>query len=112
MAHAHHDVYTEHDIDVVETGGGRDVAPVAGMLAIVAALLIVALIAFAVLWTRPWGGSSSNSTPNNPGISDNSGGGSGSGGGTGGGSQGGGGSSGGSQDGGGSQSGGGAQPSQ
>src|SRR6476619_131079 len=100
MAHTHSDAHTtHHDVDVIETGAAPGAGPATGVLVVIATLLIVALIAFAVLWTRPWGGSSSHTTPNNQGIGDNRGGGCG-------------GSAGGSDSGGGSQSGGGAQPSQ
>ena len=57
-----------------------------GLVLALAALLVLVIIAFALLWSRPWdNGGSSNSSPNVPGISDNSGGGGDTGGDTGGG---------------------------
>lgn len=83
MAHTH------HDVEVVGDGGAAGFS--AGMLALLATVLVIAIIAFAVLWTRPWDSNGSTNNNGNPGISDNSGGG---------------------QSGGGGDSGGGAQPAQ
>lgn len=77
MTHAH------HDIDVVDRGG-----PATGMVLGILALLLLAVIAFALLWTQPWDDDGAVDTT--PGISDNSGGGTGGGSGTDGGTGGGG----------------------
>lgn len=63
MTHAHH-----ADVEVVES---RDSSMATGLMVMVVALFVVAVIAFAVLWTRPW--QSSSNTNNRPAISDNSG---------------------------------------
>ena len=84
MTHMHYDEPHEHT-EIVETGSPF-LSPF--VIALVT-LLILALLAFALLWSRPWGSGSSH-TNNTPGISDNSGGGNGgdnSGGGNSGGSQ-------------------------
>lgn len=88
MAHTHDTHHVDREV-IVGTG-----APFGtGLVLALVALLVLAIIAFALLWSRPWdNGSSTNTAPNVPGISDNSGGGGGGetgGGGTGGGSQGG-----------------------
>ena len=73
MTHMHYEEPHEHT-EIVETG-----TPFLSPFVIaLVTLLILALLAFALLWSKPWGGSSH--TNNTPGISDNSGGGSGSGG--------------------------------
>jgi hypothetical protein len=103
LAHTH-DTHGHHEVDVVDRG-----AP-AGALVAVAALLVLAVIAFALLWTQPWNDDgASTSNPNVPGVSDNGGGGTNDGGGSGGGTNDGG-SSGGDQ--GGGSSGGGEAPAQ
>ena len=83
MTHMHYEEPHEHT-EIVETG-----TPFLSPFVIaLATLLILALLAFALLWSKPWGGSSH--TNNTPGISDNGGGGNGgdnSGGGNSGGSQ-------------------------
>src|SRR5207237_9436922 len=83
MTHMHYDEPHEHT-EIVQTG-----TPFLSPFVIaLVTLLILALLAFALLWSRPWGSGSSH-TNNPPGISDNGGGGNGgnSGGGGGGGSQ-------------------------
>jgi hypothetical protein len=106
MAHVHEPHHVDREVIYDDTGRPFG----AGLAVALIALIVLALIAFAVLWSRPWdnGGGGSPVNPN-PGISDNNGGGGGTGGGTnnGGGT---GGSSGGSSDGG--SSGGGSQPAQ
>lgn len=67
MAHTH-DAHGHGSVDVVE----RDGAPYGALIAL-AAIVVLALIAFAVLWSQPWdddGGTNTN--PNVPGISDDS----------------------------------------
>ncbi len=84
MAHAHHD---PHDhVEVVEGGAQYG----SGLVIALITLLVLAILAFALIYARPWGSGSSH-TNNNPGISDNSG----ENGGSGGGSSDGGGSTGG-----------------
>src|SRR5256714_8236292 len=84
MTNMHYDEPHEHT-EIVETG-----TPFLSPFVIaLVTLLILALLAFALLWSRPWGSGSSH-TNDTPGISDNGGGGGGgdnSGSGTGGGSQ-------------------------
>lgn len=77
MAHAHDDLHTHREIEVVDRGTGVG----AGLMVAIAALLVVAIIGLAVVWSRPWDNGSSPNTNPNPGISDNSGGGNNSGGG-------------------------------
>lgn len=74
MAHTH---FEPHDHTEIVESGTPFLSPF--VLALVT-LLILALLAFALLWSRPWGSGSSH-TNNTPGISDNSGGGTGTGGG-------------------------------
>ncbi|HZP58063.1 MAG TPA: hypothetical protein VFC53_11010 [Dehalococcoidia bacterium] len=74
MAHTHyeHEPAHEHDVEYVErTGAGFG----AGLLIALATLIILAAIAFAVLWSRPWSNGSGGGGANQPGIGDNSGGG-------------------------------------
>ena len=66
---AHQDTHTHRTVIEDRTGYG------AGMLVAVAAIILLALVAFAVLWTQPWDDNSSNTNPNVPGITDDSGGG-------------------------------------
>jgi hypothetical protein len=72
MTHAHH-AHRDDDVEIIE----RDRPFGAGLTVAIAVIVIMALLAFAVLWSRPWSsGSGSRTTPNQPGISDNGGGGS------------------------------------
>lgn len=65
-----HDSHSHGTVIEDRTGAG------AGMLVALAAIIVIALIAFAVLWTQPWddndGGGIADPVP---GIEDNSGGG-------------------------------------
>ena len=69
MAHVHH-THRDDDVEFIE----RDRSFGSGFALALALILIAALIAFAVLWSRPWDSSGSRGTPNTPGISDNGGG--------------------------------------
>ena len=52
-----------HDVDIVERDGGT--GPVMGFMLGIAGLAVILVIAFAVLWARPWddGGGSTIDTP-------------------------------------------------
>jgi len=65
MTHAHHS-----DVEIVE---GERTGVASGLLLMIAALLIVMVIAFAVLWSRPWDSSPRTNDNNVPAITDNSG---------------------------------------
>jgi len=59
MTHAH------HDVDIVERDG---TGPVMGFMLGIAGLAVILVIAFAVLWARPWD-DDGGSTIDTPGIS-------------------------------------------
>jgi hypothetical protein len=69
MAHSHGDTHGH--------GGVADPGPgyASGLVLTVAALVVLAIIALAVLWAAPWDDNDGDSTPNVPGITDDSGGG-------------------------------------
>jgi hypothetical protein len=62
MAHSHDDTHSRH-VDVVERHG-----PGAGALVALAAIIIFAIVAFAVLYSRPW--DDDGAADNSPGITD------------------------------------------
>ena len=69
MAHSSH---SDHGRDVVVDSGGNGFG--SGLLLMLAALAIVAIVALAVLWAQPWD-DDGDSSPNVPGITDDTGGG-------------------------------------
>ena len=70
MAHTH-DSHSHGDVVIDDRTG-----PAAGLLVALAAVVILAIVAFAVIWAAPWDDDSDGVTePSVPGITDDSGGG-------------------------------------